>query len=39
MHGQRDRLYFQRLADAGNGTFNDHAGSMTESILLSVLVN
>ena len=39
MHGQRDRRYFQRLADAGNGAFNDHAGSMTESILLSVLVN
>ena len=38
MHGQRDRRYFQRLADAGNGTFTDHAGSMTESILLSVLV-
>ncbi len=37
MHGQRDRRYFQRLADAGNGSFNDHAGSMTESILLSVL--
>lgn len=39
LHGQRDRHYFQRLADAGNGTFNDHAGSMTESVLLSVLVN
>jgi hypothetical protein len=39
MHGQRDRPYFQRLAAAGSGTFNDHAGSMTESILLSVLVN
>lgn len=39
MNGQRDRHYFQRLADAGNGSFNDHAGSMTESILLSVLVN
>jgi hypothetical protein len=39
MHGQRDRHYFQLLADAGNGSFNDHAGSMTESILLSVLVN
>ncbi|MGF1641876.1 MAG: hypothetical protein ACFCUO_13090 [Rhodospirillales bacterium] len=37
-HGQRDRRYFQRLAEAGGGSFNDHTGTMTESLLLSVLV-
>jgi hypothetical protein len=36
--GQRARPYFQALAKAANGTFNDHTGSMIESVLLSVLV-
>jgi hypothetical protein len=36
--GQRARPYFQALAMAADGDFNDHAGSMTESVLLSVLV-
>jgi von Willebrand factor type A domain len=35
--GQRARPYFQALAKAANGTFNDHTGSMMESVLLSVL--
>jgi von Willebrand factor type A domain len=37
--GQRARPYFQALAQAADGAFNDHAGSMTESVLLSVLVD
>ena len=37
--GQRARPYFQALAKAGDGTFNDHTGSMIESVLLSVLVD
>lgn len=37
--GERARPFFQALATAGKGSFNDHAGSMTESILLSVLVD
>ncbi len=37
--GEIARSFFQTLAIAGKGTFNDHAGSMTESILLSVLVD
>jgi hypothetical protein len=37
--GQRARPYFQALAQAGGGTFNDHAGSMIEGVLLSVLVD
>jgi Mg-chelatase subunit ChlD len=37
--GQRARPYFQALAKAANGTFNDHTGSMIESVLLSVLVD
>jgi hypothetical protein len=37
--GQRARPYFQALAQAADGTFNDHTGSMTESVLLSVLVD
>ena len=37
--GQRARPYFQALANAADGTFNDHAGSMIESVLLSVLVD
>jgi von Willebrand factor type A domain len=36
--GQSARPYFQALAEAANGTFNDHTGSMIESVLLSVLV-
>ena len=36
--GQRARPYFEALAKAANGTFNDHTGSMIESVLLSVLV-
>jgi hypothetical protein len=37
--GQRARPYFQALANAADGTFNDHTGSMIESVLLSVLAN
>ena len=37
--GNRARPFFQALADAGNGSFNDHTGSMTENVLLSVLVD
>ena len=37
--GQRARPYFQALANAADGTFNDHTGSMIESVLLSVLVD
>lgn len=37
-HGQRARPYFQQVARAGKGTFNDHTGSLIEGILLSVLV-
>jgi hypothetical protein len=36
--GNIDRGFFQRLATAGGGSFNDHAGSMVESVLLSVLL-
>jgi von Willebrand factor type A domain len=35
--GNVARAYFQALAEAANGTFNDHAGSMMESVLLSVM--
>jgi hypothetical protein len=35
--GQSARPYFQALARAANGAFNDHTGSMIESVLLSVL--
>jgi hypothetical protein len=35
--GQSARPYFQALAQAAGGTFNDHTGSMVESVLLSVL--
>jgi hypothetical protein len=35
----RSPPYFQTLAEAANGSFNDHTGSMIESVLLSVLVN
>jgi von Willebrand factor type A domain len=37
--GNVARSYFQALAKAGNGTFNDHTGSMIESVLLSVLAD
>ncbi|MGI9509271.1 MAG: vWA domain-containing protein [Geminicoccaceae bacterium] len=36
--GERARPFFKAVANAGDGSFNDHVGSMTESILLSVLV-
>jgi hypothetical protein len=35
--GNRARAYFQAITKAANGTFNDHTGSMIESVLLSVL--
>jgi hypothetical protein len=35
--GNVARSYLQALAKAGNGTSNDYAGSMIESVLLSVL--
>ena len=38
-YGRGDRGFFQALADAGRGSFNDHAGEMIESILLSTLVD
>ncbi len=37
--GERARPFFKALATAGMGSFNDHTGSMTESVLLSVLVD
>lgn len=37
--GQRARPYFQALAQAADGAFNDHTGSMIESVLLSVLAD
>jgi hypothetical protein len=37
--GNRARPYFQALAQAGNGNFNDHTGSMVENVLLSVLAD
>ena len=37
--GRGDREYFRNLASAGRGAFNDHAGRMIESVLLSVLVD
>jgi len=37
-HGDRDRGFFVQLAKAGGGEFNDHTGSMIESVLLAVLV-
>lgn len=39
MHGNVARAFFVALANAGGGTFNDHAGSMIEGVLLSVLVD
>lgn len=38
-YGQGDRVFFEALAAAGRGTFNDHAGEMIESVLLSTLVD
>ncbi|HET6521255.1 MAG TPA: vWA domain-containing protein [Geminicoccaceae bacterium] len=35
--GNRARPFFARLAEAGGGAFNEHTGSMIESVLLSVL--
>jgi hypothetical protein len=37
-NGMIDRVFFQDVARAGGGEFTDHAGSMIESVLLSVLV-
>lgn len=37
--GNLARAFFRDVATAGNGDFNDHAGSMIESVLLSVLVD
>ena len=37
--GNIARSYFQALAKAGNGAFNDHTGSMVESVLLSALAD
>jgi hypothetical protein len=37
--GNMDRAFFVKLAAAGNGNLTDHAASMTESVLLSVLVD
>lgn len=38
MRGQIDRGFFQDVARAGNGVFTDHAGSMIESVIASVLI-
>ena len=37
LYGQGDREFFQAVGAAGGGEFTDHAGRMTESVLLSVL--
>ena len=39
MHGNDARGFFVALANAGGGSFNDHAGSMIEGVLLSVFVD
>ena len=39
MHGNDARSFFVALANAGGGSFNDHAGSMIEGVLLSVFVD
>jgi hypothetical protein len=39
MHGNDARPFFVALANAGGGSFNDHAGSMIEGVLLSVFVD
>jgi len=36
--GDIDRRFFQDIARAGNGVFTDHAGSMIESVIGSVLL-
>lgn len=38
MRGETDRNFMQQLAAAGGGTFNDHTGSLIESVLLSLLL-
>lgn len=38
MRGQIDRTFFQAIARAGNGVFTEHAGSMIESVIASVLI-
>jgi multidrug efflux pump subunit AcrA (membrane-fusion protein) len=38
LHGNAARSFFVALANAGGGSFNDHSGSMIESVLLSVFV-
>lgn len=37
--GNTARDFFREVAEAGKGDFNDHTGSMIESVLLSVLVD
>jgi von Willebrand factor type A domain len=39
MHGNSARSFFVALANAGGGSFTDHAGSMIEGVLLSVFVD
>jgi hypothetical protein len=39
LHGNVARAFFVALANAGGGSFNDHAGSMIEGVLLSVFVD
>lgn len=39
MHGNVARNFFAALANAGGGSFNDHAGSMIEGVLLSVFAD
>jgi von Willebrand factor type A domain len=39
MHGNVARDFFAALANAGGGSFNDHAGSMIEGVLLSVFAD
>lgn len=37
--GDLDRAFFRGMAAAGNGSFTDHAGSMIESVLASVITD
>ena len=39
LHGNDARGFFVALANAGGGSFTDHAGSMIEGVLLSVFVD
>ena len=39
LHGNVARGFFVALANAGGGSFTDHAGSMIEGVLLSVFVD